>query len=232
MPHLKSTMLLLCMAGLGFAQDRGSVRGTVSDPSGASVPEAVVIARNVDTGLTQSVRTGPDGVYNIVFLPVGSYTVTTEKPGFRKAETTNVRVAVNTVAGVDVTLTVGNVDQSVEVTSAAPLLETQGSNLGRIMAAKTLQDLPLTIGGGLRSPTAFIQLTPGVLGTRERQPGCRRTVQWRELSSGRRGIPERATQRSEFQRGKRRGAGRVQGTGGGVLGRIWEDFERRGQLRY
>jgi hypothetical protein len=74
-------------------------------------------------------------------------------------------VAVNTVAGVDVTLTVGNVDQSVEVTSAAPLLETQGSNLGRIMSAKTLQDLPLTIGGGLRSPIAFIQLTPGVLGT-------------------------------------------------------------------
>src|SRR5438876_5771269 len=165
MIHVKSAMLLLCLAVLGFAQDRGTVRGTVSDPTGASVPDAIVTARNLDTGLTQSVRTGPDGVYNIVYLPVGSYTVTTEKPGFRKAEATNVRVGVNTVAGVDVTLTVGTVDQSVEVTSAAPLLETQGSNLGRIMAAKTLQDLPLTIGGGLRSPTAFIQLMPGVLGT-------------------------------------------------------------------
>lgn len=165
MLHTKSAVLLLCMAALSFAQDRGSVRGTVSDPSGASVPDAVVTARNVDTGLTQSVRTAPDGVYNIVFLPVGSYTVTTEKPGFRKAEAMSVRVGVNTVAAVDVTLTVGTVDQSVEVTSAAPLLETQGSNLGRTMGAKTLQDLPLTIGGGLRSPTAFIQLMPGVLGS-------------------------------------------------------------------
>ena len=165
MLHVRTAVLVLCMAALGFAQDRGTVRGTVGDPSGASVPDAVVTARNVDTGLTQTARTGPDGVYNIVYLPVGSYTVTTEKPGFRKAEATNVRVGVNTVANVDVTLTVGTVDQSVEVTAASPLLETQGSNLGRIMAAKTLQDLPLTIGGGLRSPTAFIQLMPGVLGT-------------------------------------------------------------------
>src|SRR5207302_9667688 len=146
--HVRIAVVLLCTAALGFAQDRGTVRGTVSDPTGASVPDAVVTARNLDTGLTQSARTGPDGVYNIVYLPVGSYTVTTEKPGFRKAEATNVRVGVNTIANVDVTLTVGTVDQSVEVTSAAPLLETQGSNLGRIMAAKTLQDLPLTIGGG------------------------------------------------------------------------------------
>src|SRR5712691_3344627 len=151
--HVRTVVLLLCVAALGYAQDRGSVRGTVSDPSGASVPDATVTARNVDTGLTQTGRTGADGVYNIVYLPVGTYTVTTEKAGFRKAEAVNVRVAVNTVASVDVKLTVGTVDQAVEVTSAAPLLETQGSNLGRIMAAKTLQDLPLTIGGGMRSPT-------------------------------------------------------------------------------
>ena len=112
MRQVRRTVLLLCMAALGFAQDRGTVRGTVGDPSGASVPDAVVTARNVDTGLTQSARTGPDGVYNIVYLPVGSYTVTTEKPGFRKAEATNVRVGVNTVANVDVTLTVGTVDQT------------------------------------------------------------------------------------------------------------------------
>src|ERR1700681_274589 len=126
--------LLLGAAALGLAQDRGTVRGTVSDPSGASVPDATVTARNVDTGLSQTARTGADGVYNIVYLPSGNYTVTTEKAGFRKAEAMNVKVDVNTVAGVDVTLTVGTIDQAVEVTSAAPMLETQGSNLGRIMA--------------------------------------------------------------------------------------------------
>jgi len=91
MIHVKSAMLLLCLAALGFAQDRGTVRGTVSDPTGASVPDAIVTARNVDTGLTQTVRTGADGVYSIVYLPVGSYIVATEKTGFRKAETIHVR---------------------------------------------------------------------------------------------------------------------------------------------
>src|SRR6266566_199918 len=61
MIHVKSAMLLLCLAALGFAQDRGTVRGTVSDPTGASVPDAIVTARNVDTGLTQTVRTGAAG---------------------------------------------------------------------------------------------------------------------------------------------------------------------------
>ena len=67
-------------------------------------PDAIVTARNVDTGLTQTARTGADGVYSIVYLPVGSYTVATEKAGFRKAEAMNVRVAVNTVVSVDVKL--------------------------------------------------------------------------------------------------------------------------------
>ena len=163
--RLKTLSMLLSAAGLVMAQDRGTIRGTVLDASGASIPEAIVSARNVETGLTLSARSGADGAYTIVFLPVGNYTVSSGKEGFRKAEITNVRVDVNTVASVDVLLTVGTVDQAVEVTSAAAMLETQGSNLGRVMAAETLRDLPLTIGGGLRSPTAFIQLMPGVLGT-------------------------------------------------------------------
>ena len=75
MIHFKSAMLPLCVAALGFAQDRGTVRETVSDPTGASVPDAIVTARNVDSGLTQTVVTGADGVYSIVYLPVGSYNV-------------------------------------------------------------------------------------------------------------------------------------------------------------
>ena len=66
---------------------------------------------------------------------------------------------VNTVVNLDMQLVVGSVDQAIEVTSAAPLLETTGTNLGRIMAAEVIQDLPLTTGGGLRSTTAFIMLT-------------------------------------------------------------------------
>src|SRR5450631_1315347 len=109
---------ILLIAASAFAQDRGTVRGVVTDSSGATVPEATVTVKNVNTGLTQSVKTSADGVYNVLYLPAGDYTVTTEKAGFRKAETSGVGVHVATVSNVDVTLVVGTVDQSVDVTAA------------------------------------------------------------------------------------------------------------------
>src|SRR4051812_26924477 len=150
---------LLLVSAVGLAQDRGTIRGTVTDQSTAAVPEAVVTVRNVDTGLVQNVRTGSDGVYNVLYLPVGNYTVSTAKPGFRKAESTGIRVNVNTVVGVDISLTVGAVAEAVEVTAASPLLETQGSNLGKVVPTKAIMDLPLFISGGLRSNMSFIILT-------------------------------------------------------------------------
>src|SRR3954453_8791762 len=109
---------IFLLAAAGFAQDRGTVRGVVTDPSGATVPEASVTVKNVNTGLTQTVKTSNDGVYTVLYLPAGNYTVTTEKAGFRKAETSGIEVHVATVASVDVTLAVGAVDQAVDVTAS------------------------------------------------------------------------------------------------------------------
>ncbi|MCX6627974.1 MAG: carboxypeptidase regulatory-like domain-containing protein [Candidatus Solibacter sp.] len=157
--------VILLLVGSVFAQDRGTIRGVVTDSSGATVPEATVTVKNVNTGLTQSVKTSADGVYNVLYLPTGDYTVTTEKVGFRKAETSGVGVHVATVASVDVTLTVGTVDQSVDVTAAAPLLDVQGTNLGKVIPKNAIRDLPLFISGGLRANLAFVVLTPGVIGS-------------------------------------------------------------------
>src|SRR5258707_12181783 len=106
---------ILLLAGIGFAQDRGTIRGVVTDPSGATVPEASVTVKNVNTGLTQTVKTSADGVYSVLYLPAGDYTVTTEKAGFKKSETSGIGVHVATVAGVDVTLSVAGWDQAVWV---------------------------------------------------------------------------------------------------------------------
>src|ERR1051325_2404950 len=122
------SVLIMFLAGFTFAQDRGTIRGVVTDASGATVPEATVTVKNVNTGLTQTVKTSADGVYNVLYLPAGSYTVNTEKAGFRKAENTGIDVHVATVSSVDITLAVGGVDQSVEVTASAPLLDLQGTN--------------------------------------------------------------------------------------------------------
>jgi hypothetical protein len=156
--------LLLFVTSLGYAQDRGTIRGAITDPTGAAVPEATIVARNVDTGLVQTARTGADGVFNIPYLPVGNYSVTTEKAGFRKAETTQVRVDVNSVVEVSAALVVGAVDQTIEVGASAALVETQGTNLGKTVPTRAINDLPLFISGGMRSNMAFIVLTPGVVG--------------------------------------------------------------------
>lgn len=159
---------LFCLTSISaLAQDRGTIAGTVRDSSGSSVPDAEVKASNASTGFSQAARTGPDGNYSLPFLPVGSYTVSTEKSGFSKAQAQNVRVEVNSTARLDLGLVVGNVNQTVEVTSAAPLLSPEGSNLGKVMPTQAILDLPLFIGGGLRSTTSFVVLTPGVIGNQD-----------------------------------------------------------------
>jgi len=156
---------LLFVTAIGFGQDRGTIRGVITDATAAPVPGAVVTATNVNTGLTQTTATTAEGLYNIPYLPVGEYTVTTEKPGFRRAEAAHIIVNVNSVLDIDMKLAVGAIDQKIEVVALAPLLETQGSNLGKVVPTKAIMDLPLMLTGGLRSNMNFIILTPGVIGS-------------------------------------------------------------------
>src|SRR5215510_1720020 len=158
------SVAILLLTGCAFAQDRGTIRGVVTDPSAAAVPDATVTVKNINTGLKQTVKTGSDGVYSVLYLPSGQYSVTTEKQGFKKAEVAGVEVHVATVANVDVVLTVGGVEQSVEVSASAPLLDLQGTNLGKVIPKNAIKDLPLFISGGIRANLAFVVLTPGVIG--------------------------------------------------------------------
>ena len=160
----KSLVALLFLSVLGLAQDRGTIRGFVSDPAGAAVPDATVTVKNTQTGLTQVGKTGTDGGYSVLYLPAGTYTVTIEATGFRKAEIADVMVHVATVTSADVKLVIGAVEQTVDVTATAPLLDVQGTNLGKVLPKQVISDLPLFIGGGVRSNLAFVILTPGVIG--------------------------------------------------------------------
>src|SRR5262245_42191419 len=112
--------LLLGSTGAALAQDRGSITGAVTDPTGAVVPGAQVTAKNSRTGLTQSAVTGENGLYTFLYLPVGTYTIVAEMTGFRRAEAAGVVVNVNTTARLDVQLTVGEIDQMVTVTASSP----------------------------------------------------------------------------------------------------------------
>ena len=113
---MRTILLFAVLASAVFAQvDRGNIQGTITDPSGAVVSNAAVRIVSPATNLTQSTVTGPSGTYAFFNLPIGLYNVSVEGKGFRRADVTGVKVEVNQQAKVDVSLQVGEVTQSVEV---------------------------------------------------------------------------------------------------------------------
>jgi hypothetical protein len=134
----------LCLVAVLPAQTiTGSFTGTISDSSGAVVPGAKVTATNQGTNVPYTANTNEAGVYNLLFLPVGEYVLVTENQGFKKAQLGPFRLEVNQVARIDVQLEVGDTTESVEVTAAAPILQTETTQTGESLSATKLTSLPL-----------------------------------------------------------------------------------------
>jgi hypothetical protein len=136
--------------------------GNVSDTSGATVPQAKITLTNTATGaITRELQTDETGSYTATLLPPGSYTITVEKPAFRKLVQTGLSLETNQRARVDLTLQVGQVSETVEVQASAPLIESQSSSLGSVIGSKFVNELPLNG----RNFVQLATLTPGVNGT-------------------------------------------------------------------
>jgi hypothetical protein len=123
--------------------DRGRMVGRVADASGANVEGARVTIRNLATDQSVEVTTDVSGAYAANLLRIGRYSVTVERQGFKKAVNSKVEVGVSQVIRVDLSLQIGAVTEVVEVTGAAPLLQTETSSLGTIETEKRISDLPL-----------------------------------------------------------------------------------------
>jgi hypothetical protein len=157
-----SVLLLALPAGLLAQVDRGTIAGTIVDPSGAVVVGAAVRILNTATNAAQQSVTSNAGTYGFFSLPIGLYDITVEAQGFRRSEAKAVRVEVNQQSRLDMTLQVGEVSQTVEVDATASLIQTESTDVGTVIDNKRFLDLPLTLGGGIRNPSAFIFLSPGV----------------------------------------------------------------------
>src|SRR5271157_59523 len=165
MPRLRSCFILaltfLFLSSLALAQrDLGTLTGTVTDPSGAAVPNAKVTITEDATGLSYDVTTSANGEYTRPLLKPGTYTLTVEAAGFRKAEQKNVVVTGGDRIGANIVPTVGDVSQTLEVTAAAPLLQTESAVQGVNLNSTQMEDLPL---GGQRNFAYLARLSPGVL---------------------------------------------------------------------
>ncbi|HET7108326.1 MAG TPA: TonB-dependent receptor [Candidatus Acidoferrum sp.] len=146
-----------------FAQTfRGTILGSVTDSSGAAVPGATVTIKNLDTGLVRTVTTSDDGSYSAPELPIGNYSVSVEKAGFKLGVVTGIKVEVSSERRADVTLQPGQVAQTVIVQGEElPMVESTSNTLGGIVESKVVTSLP--VNG--RDYQKLIFLVPGVAGS-------------------------------------------------------------------
>jgi hypothetical protein len=152
-----SAVFLLAPVATWGQQVSAAITGKITDQTGASVPDAKVTATDTQRGTVWSTVTNDSGVYNLPRVPIGTYTLKVEKPGFQTAEQPQFTLQMNQIARIDVSLQVGNVQQTVEVTGAAPVLQTQSTDLGQVIDSRTNVDLPLAT----RNYVQLTLLAPG-----------------------------------------------------------------------
>src|SRR5271154_310473 len=142
----------------GAQQITGAIRGTVKDEQGAVVSGATVRATNGATGLSRSVTTDSEGSYYIQYLPVGTYSVEVDQPGFKKFLQQNLLLTVDQTQALNITLAVGAQTQTVTVTETPALIDTNSATLARTVQPAEIIGLPLVN----RNAYAELSLTPGV----------------------------------------------------------------------
>jgi hypothetical protein len=148
-----------------FSQsDRATITGTITDPTGASVPGALVTALEVSTNIRTETRTSAEGVYTIPFLVLGTYRVSAEVQGFKRAVQTNVVLNSGATVRADLAMEVGTVSEQVEVKAVAPQLRQDSAEVSQQVATDTILALPLGQTNAGRNILSFAFLTPGAHG--------------------------------------------------------------------
>ncbi len=145
------------IASLEAQQVTAAITGKVVDPQGAAVVGAKVVAVDKARGTEWPTTSNGDGEYSLPRLPIGAYDLKVTANGFQTATQSNIVLDMNQTARLDMTMVVGNVTQTIEVTSTAPLLQTQSTELGQVIDAATNVDLPLAT----RNYVQLTLLAPG-----------------------------------------------------------------------
>ncbi|MGE0404857.1 MAG: carboxypeptidase-like regulatory domain-containing protein, partial [Candidatus Korobacteraceae bacterium] len=122
------TFAVFSTASAWAQTDRGSIRGTVLDPTGAVVANANITVTSLATGTSSSMESTSAGTYNFTALPSGVYRVEVQQAGFKSLVRENVTVSAANITGLDLTLEVGNTSEVVNVSAEAPLLQTESSS--------------------------------------------------------------------------------------------------------
>jgi hypothetical protein len=158
--YLRSVLIAFACGALAMGQEfRATVTGQVTDPTGAGVADAKVTIQNLQTNETQTQMTSESGNYTISFLIPGTYKVTAEAPNFQTAARSNIELHTNDKLTVNLPMELGQSQSVVEVTGAAPLLESASASRGDVIENMRVTELPLNG----RNPFSLVNLSPGVI---------------------------------------------------------------------
>jgi hypothetical protein len=134
---------MLFFDGVAFAQSTGSIGGTVSDAVGAVIPNASVTVQSLGTGESHATRTDASGIYLVPSLPVGTYRIEVKSPGMQTTFASGVELSVGSALRQDFSMKVGSAAETVEVSGAAPLIDSSTASLGSVVDHRTVQEIPL-----------------------------------------------------------------------------------------
>ena len=146
-----------------YAQLTGQITGTVQDATGAVVPTATIIVTNESMGIRREAQTNVSGMYTVLLLQPGTYSVNVQASGFRVVSRSGVQLDVAQTAQLDFSLEVGATADSLTVTDTAPLLDSGSNAIGGVVAESKIEDLPMSG----RNSNALMTLVPGVRATRQ-----------------------------------------------------------------
>jgi hypothetical protein len=149
---------LLVAAGASAQDFRGSIGGRITDGSGAVLPGATVTATNLATNISASATANNQGVYTLLYLRPGTYTVTVELSGFKKLAREGIEVRVDDRIGLDLILEVGEIQETITVAGESPLLEMSSGSAGQVIDQRRISLMPLSDG----NPFVLSRLVPGV----------------------------------------------------------------------
>jgi len=153
------SFLAISIHVFGQAPGTGAISGVVYDPSSRAIGNAEVVAENESTLVARKVVTTGEGVFRVVLLPPGTYSVTFKAPGFASQTLQSIPVTVSETSSLNVKLAIAGVSASVQVVGAPEMVETESSTLGRAVDQEAVQALPLAN----RNYTQILGLSPGVL---------------------------------------------------------------------
>ncbi len=159
--------ILVCTVAALAQRDLSTITGTVTDSSGAVVPSAKVILTEQGTGQVYELTTNGAGEFTRLALKPSTYDITVTAAGFKTSQQKDIILTAGERTGVNIQLTLGDIGQTVEITAAAPLLQTESTQIGASLNSKTLSEVPL---GGQRNFAYLARLSPGVVPA---EPGAR-----------------------------------------------------------